>query len=140
MLLRPPVNVLRLFLHPAGLASRIVNLGQWRAYALRRLRDQANAGDDAALLNLLEEISEYPCKPECSADDQAEGAVEVPLLLATIDGLLSLRGTTTRFEAPAGMTADLTILAFHPADAATTEILRRASCQEQSMSAPAVPI
>src|SRR5262244_3339088 len=39
-LLRPPVNVLRLSLHPAGLSPRIVNLPQWRAHLLERLRRQ----------------------------------------------------------------------------------------------------
>jgi transcriptional regulator with XRE-family HTH domain len=33
-LLEPPVNVLRLSLHPDGMAPRIVNLGQWRAHLL----------------------------------------------------------------------------------------------------------
>src|ERR1019366_8857866 len=39
-LLRPPVNVLRLSLHPGGLAPRTVNLGEWRAHLLERLRQQ----------------------------------------------------------------------------------------------------
>ncbi|HZG66693.1 MAG TPA: helix-turn-helix domain-containing protein, partial [Herpetosiphonaceae bacterium] len=33
-LLQPPVNVLRLSLHPAGLAPRIANLPEWRAHVL----------------------------------------------------------------------------------------------------------
>jgi MmyB-like transcription regulator ligand binding domain len=37
-LLAPPMNVLRASLHPAGLAPRIVNLGEWRAHLLGRLR------------------------------------------------------------------------------------------------------
>ena len=37
-LLEPPANVLRLSLHPDGIASRIVNLGEWRAHLLARLR------------------------------------------------------------------------------------------------------
>ena len=39
-LLQPPVNVLRLSLHPAGVAPRIVNLEQWRAHVLARLNRQ----------------------------------------------------------------------------------------------------
>jgi hypothetical protein len=31
-LLKPPVNVLRLSLHPDGMAPRIVNLPQWRTH------------------------------------------------------------------------------------------------------------
>src|SRR5918998_83647 len=34
MLLQPPVNVLRVSLHPAGLAPRIANFGEWRAHIL----------------------------------------------------------------------------------------------------------
>ena len=37
-LLQPPVNVLRLSLHPEGLAPRIANLREWRAHLLSRLR------------------------------------------------------------------------------------------------------
>src|SRR5918997_1598981 len=36
-LLEPPLNVLRLSLHPEGLAPRIENLAEWRAYVFRRL-------------------------------------------------------------------------------------------------------
>jgi transcriptional regulator with XRE-family HTH domain len=36
LLLRPPVNVIRLSLHPAGLAPQIVNYGPWRAHLLHR--------------------------------------------------------------------------------------------------------
>ena len=49
-LLEPPVNVLRLSLHPEGMAPRIVNLGEWRAHLLERLRRQHLAtGDDGRL-------------------------------------------------------------------------------------------
>ena len=37
-LLEPPVNALRLALHPDGMAPRIVNLGEWRAHLLARPR------------------------------------------------------------------------------------------------------
>jgi hypothetical protein len=60
MLLRPPVNVVRLLLHPAGLASRIVNLTQWRAHVIARLRRQIDLSSDLLLMDLLEEIRDYP--------------------------------------------------------------------------------
>lgn len=59
-LLDPPVNVLRLSLHPDGLASRIVNLGEWRSHLLERLDRQAAATADPALAALHEELSGYP--------------------------------------------------------------------------------
>ncbi|HVV94381.1 MAG TPA: helix-turn-helix transcriptional regulator, partial [Hyphomicrobiales bacterium] len=59
-LLRPPVNVLRLSLHPAGLAPRIANLAEWRQYLLQRLRRDADATADPVLAALLDELRDYP--------------------------------------------------------------------------------
>src|SRR5687768_4539736 len=39
-LLVPPINVLRLSLHPEGSAPRIVNLADWKRHILERLRHQ----------------------------------------------------------------------------------------------------
>src|SRR3954452_8527964 len=63
--LEPPVNALRLSLHPDGLAPRIVNLGEWRAHVLDRLRRQVAATADPQLASLLAELKAYPCdQPE----------------------------------------------------------------------------
>lgn len=59
-LLSPPVNALRLALHPSGLAPRIVNLADWSAYLLRRLDDQILAGSDTGLEKLADEVRSYP--------------------------------------------------------------------------------
>ena len=59
-LLQPPVNVLRLSLHPKGLAPRIENLAEWRAHLLARLRQQIDVTADAALMKLLDELAAYP--------------------------------------------------------------------------------
>src|SRR5262245_21940367 len=59
-LLRPPVNVLRLSLHPAGLAPRIANFSEWRAHLLARLGHQLDATADAVLAELLRELRDYP--------------------------------------------------------------------------------
>src|SRR5262249_55543819 len=58
-LLTPPVNVLRLTLHPEGLAPRIVNLAQWRAYLLQRLSRECELTGDAYLVELLAELRDY---------------------------------------------------------------------------------
>jgi hypothetical protein len=58
--LGPPVNVLRLSLHPRGLAPRIANLGQWRAHLLARLHRQIEVSGDPVLTALLEELRAYP--------------------------------------------------------------------------------
>src|SRR4051812_23185176 len=59
-LLQPPVNVLRLSLHPLGIASRIVNLGQWREHLFERLRQQVQATGDGVLAALLAELRALP--------------------------------------------------------------------------------
>src|SRR5580765_5953662 len=56
-LLEPPVNVLRLGLHPDGLAPRVVNLYEWRTHLLERLAREGVASGDAALTALLDELS-----------------------------------------------------------------------------------
>ena len=59
-LLTPPVNALRVSLHPDGMASRIVNLPEWRAHILERLHRQVQATRDPRLAELLAELSSYP--------------------------------------------------------------------------------
>src|SRR5687768_5402078 len=46
-LLEAPSNVLRLSLHPQGLAPRILNLVQWREHLFERLQQQIRATRDA---------------------------------------------------------------------------------------------
>ncbi len=125
-LLRPPVNLARLLLHPAGLASRIVNLGPWRGHLTARLRREIDLTGDSALTDLLEEIRDYP-SPRGDAAPAADtaDAVAMPLQLVTIDGTLSLYCTTTRFGTPCDITlSELAVEAFLPADTQTAEILR----------------
>ncbi|QSX76135.1 helix-turn-helix transcriptional regulator [Lysobacter arenosi] len=122
-LLQPPVNVLRLSLHPDGVAPRIVNLGQWRAHILHRLRHQADATGDAILAALYDELAAYPA-PD---DEPATGApaVVVPLRLRTAMGELSFISTTTVFGTPMDITlAEIAIESFFPADAATAQALQ----------------
>jgi transcriptional regulator with XRE-family HTH domain len=130
-LLEPPINVLRLSLHPDGVAPRIANLAEWRAHILARLRQQIDISADAVLVALYEELSGYPAP---SVDPrrppprhEAEfGNVVVPLQLASEEGTLSFFSTTTVFGTPIDVTlAELAIEAFFPADAATADILRR---------------
>jgi transcriptional regulator with XRE-family HTH domain len=127
-LLRPPVNVLRLSLHPAGLASRIVNLAQWRAHVIARLRRQIDVSGDALLMDLLEELRDYPfpnTTGPVAHEDESE-MIAIPFQLATIDGVLSFFSTTTLFGTPIDITvSELAIEAFLPADSATAEIMRR---------------
>ncbi len=129
-LLQSPVNVLRLSLHPAGLAPRIANLGQWRRHLLDRLRHQVEATADAELTALLAELRGYTAPSEFGGTerprDAETGSVFVPLRLNSELGQLSFISTTMVFGTPVDVTlAELAIEAFFPADAATGDILRR---------------
>jgi len=126
-LLEPPVNVLRLSLHPRGLAPRIVNLAQWREHLFARLRHQIAASADPVLVELLHELQALPFDPSRSrgASIDASG-VAVPLQFDTDHGVLSLIGTTTVFGTPVDITlSELALETFFPADTRTAERLRR---------------
>ena len=128
-LMKPPVNVLRLSLHPKGLAPRIENLAEWRAHLLARLRQQIDVTADGQLTALMDELSAYPApggtKPPRGTVNHDYAGVVVPLRLATEAGTLSLFSTTTIFGTPVDITlSELAIESFFPADAATAEILR----------------
>jgi transcriptional regulator with XRE-family HTH domain len=127
-LLRPPINVLRLSLHPNGLASRIANLAEWRAHLLARLRQQIDLTADAVLVELMRELSEYPVTSSRPArrpgPDRDYAGVVVPLQLLTEAGMLSFFSTTTIFGTPIDITlSELAIEAFFPANAATAAAL-----------------
>jgi len=124
-LLAPPVNAMRLSLHPQGLAPRIVNLGAWRAHALARLHKQVQASGDAKLGALMEELRAWP-HPEGAEDAGPDlGGVAVPLRLRAGDRVLELLSTTTIFGTPVDVTlSELALETFFPADDATAQWLR----------------
>lgn len=128
-LLKPPVNVLRLSLHPRGLAPRIVNLVQWREHLFSRLKHQIDASGDPVLVELLNELQALPFDGSQSHGASIDPAgVAVPLQFATPQGTLSFIGTTTVFGTPVDITlAELALETFFPADAHTAELLRRLS-------------
>lgn len=116
---------MRLSLHPDGLASRIVNVGQIRAHLLHTAQRQADATGDPVLRALCEEISSYPAPPD--ATDQAPSladSVDMQLRLRE-QGVLSFISTITVFGTPLDITlAELAIESFFPADARTAAVLR----------------
>jgi transcriptional regulator with XRE-family HTH domain len=126
-LLAPPLNVMRVSLHPKGLAPRIANLGEWQAHGLERLRRQVELTADPGLIALIEEIRGYPKPPAPDRRPEDYGDVVIPLQLMMGDTMLSLFGTTTVFGTPVDITlSELTLETFFPADAATAEALRQA--------------
>ncbi|HYP08308.1 MAG TPA: helix-turn-helix transcriptional regulator, partial [Bryobacteraceae bacterium] len=94
-LIAPPSNVLRLSLHPAGLAPRIENLGEWRAHLLSRLKQQIDVTADEALIALREELNGY--EGGSAPESHAYGGIAVPLRLLTDRGTVALISTTMIF-------------------------------------------
>lgn len=122
-LLEPPVNVLRLSLHPEGMAPRIVNLAEWRAHLLDRLNRDIEATAAPALIALRDELLGYPSPPPSARPDTR--AILVPLRLRVRGTVLSMFSTTTVFGTPREVTlSELAIESFYPADAPTAEFLR----------------
>jgi transcriptional regulator with XRE-family HTH domain len=126
--LAPPVNALRLALHPDGLASKILNLGEWRAHLLGRLKRQVAATHDPQLASLLSELRGYPCDdPEPLVELPGPGEIVVPLRIRHGDKELRLMSIVSTFGTPLDVTLqELSIEAFFPADPATAEALRAA--------------
>ncbi len=132
-LVKAPINVLRLSLHPDGLASRIANLAQWRAHLLERLQQQIAATGDTVLQALHDELEAYP-SPQVSHDTPAAdtdlSGVVVPFRLATPNGVLSFISTTTIFGTPVDVTLqELAVESFFPADAQTAAALAALAAQ-----------
>ena len=124
-LLEPPVNVLRLSLHPEGSAPQIVNLADWKRHVLDRLRHQFNESGDPVLEALIEELRQFPA-PSSKAPASSSGAqIAVPLIIDAPAGRLSFISTTTVFGTPIEVTlSELAIESFFPADQETAERLR----------------
>ncbi len=120
-LLKPPVNVLRLSLHPDGMAPRIANLPEWRAHLLARLHRQAEATGDQRLAALHDELSGYP-GGETTRPGPAD--VVVPLRYRTGREELSFISITAMVGTPMDVTVEeLAIESFYPADEPTAAAL-----------------
>lgn len=129
-LLKPPVNVLRLALHPDGMASRVVNLDAWGRHIIENLRARARSSPDPLLSELADELAAYVPPLADPGDDYLGFAV--PLRLRCPEGELRLLTTLTSFATAVDVTvAELHLEAFLPADAETAEILRRRAAQRR---------
>ena len=124
-LLTPPANVLRISLHPDGLALRIVNLGEWRTHLLGRLRRQVILTADPELTLLYDQLRAYPCdQPEPEAEPPGHGALVAPLRIRHGGRELAFFSTVATFGTPIDITvAELVIESFFPADSATATLL-----------------
>jgi transcriptional regulator with XRE-family HTH domain len=126
-LLAPPANVLRLSLHPKGLAARVANYREWRAHVLARLDRQIALSADPVLAALRDELAGYPVPPGNAPwrPGTVKGpAIAVPFVLETEAGRLSFLSATTVFGTALDISlAELAIETFLPADERTADIL-----------------
>ena len=139
-LLRPPLNAMRLTLHPEGLAPRIRNLGEWRAHLLERMDRQATLRSSDALRGLYKEVAAYPAPaddPRTGPDGRPEALTYVqeaavhpfalPLRIEAGGRVLSFVSTATTFNTPMDVTvSELAVETFLPADPETAAALRAA--------------
>lgn len=125
-LLAPPINVLRLSLHPKGMAPRIVNLHEWRTHLIERLKRQNDAVADPALLKLEQELSGYPYGPRTSQPLHPDAAaIAHPLKLRMAGTILTFISTITVFGTALDITlSEIAIESFFPADDETAAFVR----------------
>ncbi|ROV67361.1 helix-turn-helix domain-containing protein [Streptomyces globisporus] len=144
-LLTPPLNAMRLTLHPEGLAPRIVNLPEWRADLLAQMGRQIALVRSPALRELYDEVAAYPAPARADGTDRtAEGtrgavpvadgaggarrdraaAFALPMLLEHGGRVLSFVSSIATFNTPMDVTvAELAIETFLPADRETAAYL-----------------
>jgi transcriptional regulator with XRE-family HTH domain len=126
-LLEPPINVMRVGLHPRGLARWTLNLGEVRAYFLGRLARQVAITGDPDLAALLEEVTGYPAPEHQPTDETATSHIITPLMrMRSPDGNeLSFFATVATFgTATEVTTSELSIELTFFADAATAETMQ----------------
>jgi len=127
-LLEPPPNALRVTLHPQGMAPRILNLAEWSAHLLTRLRRQASVTGDSELEALHDELAGYPGVEVEPPQEEITGAeIVLPLRLRDAGGdELALFSTVSTFGTAVDITlAELAVEAFYPANAHTAGRLLR---------------
>ncbi len=125
-LLVPPVNVMRMALHPEGLARRVINVAEFRAHLLGRIqRRQLRTGAEG-LATLYDEVAAYPLPDGVPATGTAPPPTVVfPVRLRHGGNRLAFFTITGTFDTPVDITvAELSIESFFPADRATEAVLR----------------
>ena len=125
-LLAPPVNVLRVSLHPRGLAPYVVDLEEYAAHLVSRLRRQAERAASTGLRALLTELVGYCRDAGLDPNAHPRDRIVLPLRLRHPDQELTLFSTVAVLGAPLDVTLDeIAIESFFPADEATAGYLRK---------------
>jgi transcriptional regulator with XRE-family HTH domain len=123
-LMEPPVNVLRVSLHPDGVAPRVLNFPEYAGHIVDRVRREAEAYGDPRLVALHDELVGYPGVTGSPPPADTAGQVVMPLRLRAGEGALSFFSTLATFGTARDITVEeLAIEQFFPADRATAEVL-----------------
>ncbi|OBA78764.1 transcriptional regulator [Mycobacterium sp. 1164966.3] len=125
-LLCPPINVMRLCLHPRGVSQRLLNFAEVHSSILRRVRRTASATASSEIQRLYDELSGYPV-PRPAESSQPIGELYVPFRIVTIDGAeLNFVNTIATFGSPLDVGVEnLAMESFFPADTTTADYLRQ---------------
>jgi transcriptional regulator with XRE-family HTH domain len=128
-LLTPPLNAMRLTLHPEGLAPRIRNLPEWRGHLLHQMERQIALARSAPLRALYDEVAAYPLPPAHDGAARPDGPppahFALPLRVEHDGQVLSFVSSISTFNTPMDVTvAELAIETFLPADRTTVAFLR----------------
>ncbi|MEU3895000.1 helix-turn-helix transcriptional regulator [Streptomyces sp. NPDC045251] len=126
-LLQPPVNAMRLTLHPEGLAPRIRNLREWRGHLLEQMQRQIAMYRSEPLRALYEEVAAYPVPESGAGEEPAEPVpyFALPMQIEHEGRTLSFISSISTFNTPMDVTvAELAIETLLPADPATVKYLQ----------------
>ncbi|MEU9699416.1 helix-turn-helix transcriptional regulator [Streptomyces sp. NPDC047981] len=130
-LLTPPLNAMRITLHPEGLAPRIRNLREWRGHLLAQMERQIALSRSQPLRELYEEVAAYPlpqdgvADPEDREDPEPYPYFALPLRIEHDGRVLSFVSSISTFNTPMDVTvAELAIETLLPADPETVAYLR----------------
>jgi transcriptional regulator with XRE-family HTH domain len=123
------INVLRLSMHPEGLASRVLNFREWRSHILARLAREIEVSAAPRLVALLDELKSYPVPPQTASSrtgPAVDSGIAIPLTLVSEEGPLSFISTTTVFGTAVDVTlSEVTIEAFFPANSETSKTMAK---------------
>jgi transcriptional regulator with XRE-family HTH domain len=132
-LLRPPMNAMRIALHPEGLAPRILNFREWREHLLDRIRRQLALPRSEALRELYEEVAAYGLPPggeEMVGEGGGHGGspIALPMVIGHAGRRLSFLSAIATFNTPVDVTvSELAVETFLPADPETAAYLHAAA-------------
>ena len=116
-------NIMRLTLHPDGLAPRILDFEILAGHMISRLKRLVALTGDDVLAALLDEIAGYPGVPAQEPWTDHPGVV-LPVRMRSRSGDLSFFTTAATFGTASDVTlAELTVESFFPADDATRRAL-----------------